>query len=235
MIRPNLCFLARFSNSVRTHAAYNPRKLDLAGVGPSRSTCFIHLSQEGFRLFCLPSFFYRPHRRRDTSLFFAVHEQTFRVLDFFHSFLSRLSQIVVPTAIVLMCVLTNFSRVVPRDLEFRPHDLGRRGRGGRIQMTGHSDPAIPILPLARLSSSPECKPTLHQLLVLRILEVLKSISGTLPAVICDAEDPCSVNTAVEPVSSFTTSPRSATRAWYVCNVVSYSDLLTWHKSISVAE
>ena len=33
---------------------------------------------------------------------------------------------------------------------------------------------------------------------------------TLAAVMCDAEDPCSVNTAYEPESSFTTSPRSTT-------------------------
>ena len=32
---------------------------------------------------------------------------------------------------------------------------------------------------------------------------------------CDAEDPCSVNTAHEPESSFTTSPRSTTRPLYV--------------------
>ena len=34
--------------------------------------------------------------------------------------------------------------------------------------------------------------------------------GSLAAVICDADDPCSVNTAYDPESSFTMSPRSTT-------------------------
>ena len=38
---------------------------------------------------------------------------------------------------------------------------------------------------------------------------IKSI--TCAAVICEADDPCAVNTAYEPESSFTKSPRSTTR------------------------
>ena len=34
---------------------------------------------------------------------------------------------------------------------------------------------------------------------------------TFAAVICDGDDPCSVNTAQDPESSFATSPRSTTR------------------------
>ena len=37
---------------------------------------------------------------------------------------------------------------------------------------------------------------------------------TFAAVICDADDPCSVNTAYDPVSSFTISPRNTTRPLY---------------------
>ena len=37
------------------------------------------------------------------------------------------------------------------------------------------------------------------------------MSITFVAVICEADDPCSVNTAYEPEPSFTMSPRSATR------------------------
>ena len=40
---------------------------------------------------------------------------------------------------------------------------------------------------------------------------LDIISVTFAAAICDADDPCSVNTAYDPESSFTTSPRSTTR------------------------
>ena len=38
---------------------------------------------------------------------------------------------------------------------------------------------------------------------------------TFAAVICDADDPCSVNTAQDPESSFTMSPRSTNRPLYL--------------------
>ena len=44
---------------------------------------------------------------------------------------------------------------------------------------------------------------------------LEIMSMTFVAVICDADDPCSVNTAYDPESSFTMSPRSTTRPLYV--------------------
>ena len=37
---------------------------------------------------------------------------------------------------------------------------------------------------------------------------------TFAAFICDADDPCSVNNAQDPESSFTASPRSTTRPLY---------------------
>ena len=40
------------------------------------------------------------------------------------------------------------------------------------------------------------------------------ISITFAAVICEADDPCSVNTAHDPELSFTMSPRSTTRPLY---------------------
>ena len=43
---------------------------------------------------------------------------------------------------------------------------------------------------------------------------LDMISMTFAAVISDADDPCSVNTAQNPESSFTMSPRSTTRPLY---------------------
>ena len=58
------------------------------------------------------------------------------------------------------------------------------------------------------------KQILHQLLVLRTLGSLDMISMTFAAVICDADDPCSVNTASAPELSFTISPRSTTRPLY---------------------
>ena len=55
---------------------------------------------------------------------------------------------------------------------------------------------------------------LRPLLVLHILESLDIMSMPFAAVICDADDPCSVNAAYEPESSFTMSPRSTTLPLY---------------------
>ena len=71
------------------------------------------------------------------------------------------------------------------------HDLGHLCRSGRIQMSGHSDLGI-FNNFGASSIFPGCKQMLHQLLVLRILDM---ISMTFAAVIRDADDPCSVNTA----------------------------------------
>ena len=55
------------------------------------------------------------------------------------------------------------------------------------------------------------------------------------AVICDADEPCSVNTAYAPVSSFTMSPRSTTPPLYLWNFGSNSAFLRWQMSINVAK
>ena len=55
---------------------------------------------------------------------------------------------------------------------------------------------------------PEYKRILHLLLDLRIS--LEIMSITFAALIWDADDPCSLNTAYAPESSFTMSPRSTT-------------------------
>ena len=44
-------------------------------------------------------------------------------------------------------------------------------------------------------------------------------SITFPAVICDADEPCSVKTAWTPESSFTLSPRSTTLPLYFCSLL----------------
>ena len=62
-------------------------------------------------------------------------------------------------------------------------------------MSGHSDLGI----FSNLGASflflPGYKQILRQLLVLHIQASLEMISMTLAAVICDVDDPCSVNTA----------------------------------------
>ena len=44
---------------------------------------------------------------------------------------------------------------------------------------------------------------------------LEMISMTFAAVICDTDDPCSVNTAKDQESSFTMTPRSTTRPFFI--------------------
>ena len=43
---------------------------------------------------------------------------------------------------------------------------------------------------------------------------LEIMSVTFAGVICDADDPCSANTAHDPESSFTMSPRTTTQPLY---------------------
>ena len=61
------------------------------------------------------------------------------------------------------------------------------------------------------------------------------MSMTCAAVIRDADDPCSVNTAYAPESSFTMSPRNTTRPLYFWCFVSNSAFFKWHKSINDAK
>ena len=140
------------------------------------------------------------------------HSPSFELLS--SHFQSRPFRIVAPIPILSNgCVF----QMVPLGLE-HPY-FGRRDRGRRIRMAGTLILAIPIT-LERLPISIECKPTLHHLLVLRVLGSLEITHRTLAAVLCDAEDPCSVNTAHEPESSFTVSPRCTSRPLYVWNFLS---------------
>ena len=61
------------------------------------------------------------------------------------------------------------------------------------------------------------------------------ISIILAAVICDADEPCSVNAAYEPESSFTMSPRSTTRHFYFLCFFSNSAFFKWQMSINDAK
>ena len=65
--------------------------------------------------------------------------------------------------------------------------------------------------------------------------ILDMISMTCAAVIWDADDPCSVNTACKPESSCTMSPRSTTRPFYFWNCGSNSEFLRWQRSIDDAK
>ena len=109
------------------------------------------------------------------------------------------------------------------------HDLGDLFRGRRIYISGHSDFGFlnnygPFSILRGLG----CEQILRRLLVLRLRKgrdtasaacpsqsgCLAKTSTTFAAVIWDADEPCSVKTAQDPESSFTTSPRRTTRPLY---------------------
>ena len=64
---------------------------------------------------------------------------------------------------------------------------------------------------------------------------LEMISMTFAADICDGDDPCSVNTAYDPESSFTISPHNTTRPLYFWCFVSNSAFFKRHMSISEAK
>ena len=73
---------------------------------------------------------------------------------------------------------------------------------------------------------------LRQLLVHRNLVIWRWHPLLLAAVICDADEPCSVNTAQAPVSSFTISLRSTTRPFYFWKCGCISAFFGWQMSIN---
>ena len=112
--------------------------------------------------------------------------------------------------------------------------LGNLCRGRRIQISGHFDfgnfnnvGASSILTCVWADTASAACPA-H-------LGSLDIASITFAAVICDSDDPCSVNTAYDPESSFTMSRRSITLHSYFWNCGSNSEFLRWQRSINDAK
>ena len=95
------------------------------------------------------------------------------------------------------------------------HESGHLCFGRRIQISGRSDFGIFAEDGASSILTWVSADILHVLPVLRIQVVVKSCPWHLRPSFWDADDPCSVNTAHEPESSFTMSPRSTTPPSYV--------------------
>ena len=93
------------------------------------------------------------------------------------------------------------------------HDLGHLCRGRRIHKSGHSDFGI-LSNLGASSILTWVKADTASAACRAQSGSLAMTSLTFAAVICEVDDPCSVNTACAPESSFTTSPRSTTRHLY---------------------
>ena len=114
------------------------------------------------------------------------------------------------------------------------HDLGHLCRGRRIQMSGHSGFGI----FSNLGPSSNFTWVHADNANAACLSQSGNFAITFmifAAVICEADDPCSANTACAPESSLTMSPRSMTLPWNFCNLGSNSAFFRWHKSINVAK
>ena len=118
-----------------------------------------------------------------------------------------------------MDVGTNVFQVVPQG-----YDFGHRESGTRIQKLDILISAT-SMNLERPHFPLGCKLILHRF----ASPAQSSTSNTLAAVMCDAEDPCSMNTAYEPES-----PRKTTRPLYCCNFLTNFEFSRCHKSMSVA-
>ena len=120
------------------------------------------------------------------------------------------------------------------DWIFLDHDFCHLCRGGRIQTSGHSDLGIfnnlwasSIFTRVLADTASAACPSQPG--------NLEMISMILTAVIWDAEDLCSMNTAKDPESSFTTSPRSTARPLYFLCCVSNLAFFKWQMSINEAK
>ena len=124
----------------------------------------------------------------------------------------RFLRIVAPTEILLMDVRTTF-KWYHRVLFFIPWFLDIENV---VDVSEELDILIsPIsINLERPPFSLGCKLVLRRSLRQRNQAFWKERPKLwLRSCVCDAEDPCSVNNAYEPESSFTTSPRETTRLW----------------------
>ena len=102
---------------------------------------------------------------------------------------------------------------IPFKRSIRDHDFGHTCVGRGIQISGHSDFGIfnyvgasSILTWVLADTASAARPAQPS--------SLEMISMTFAAVICDADDSCSVKTAYGPKSFFTMSLGSTTRPLY---------------------
>ena len=112
---------------------------------------------------------------------------------------------------------------------FFDRDVGHLCFGRRIQISGHSDfgvfnddGASSILTWVSANTASAACPA-------------QPGSLAMTSVICDADGPCSINTACDPESSFTVSPRSTTLPLYFWYWGSSSEFLRWQRSTNDAK
>ena len=170
------------------------------------------------RYWFLPfSVFFEPSRvihvnRQEQSLF-PMNEQSFSIRYFHHHRPNRTSSHCLSHKTPASgCPYKFHSRDTTGSSMFA-QDLGHLCRGRRIHTSGHSDFGI----LSNLGASSNCTwvyaDAASAACPVQSGRPAKT-SITFAAVIDKANNPCSVNTAYAPESSFTMSPRSATRLLY---------------------
>ena len=112
-------------------------------------------------------------------------------------------------------------------------DCGILCRGRRTHINGHSNMRF-FRNLKHPPSSPQCMLIQHGRLV-RQPRNLSTTSISFTEVHCEADDPCSVNTAYTPESSWTISSLSKTRPLYFWCCGSNSTFWRWRVSINVVK
>ena len=127
---------------------------------------------------------------------FPMNEQAFRIRPLLPIQVpSKLPRTVFPTKDQQVGVRTIFIPEEPLDLQMLDHDLGHLCRGRRVHISRHSDKGnfnnFGASFHFYLGVGRYCIP----LLDLRTLAVWIWYPMTFAAVMCDADDPCSVNTA----------------------------------------
>ena len=137
-----------------------------------------------------------------------MYKETFPIGNFFSNCAAIGStQIAFPIIVLPKDDHAHFVQEERHGSSILDHDLGHLCRSRRIQMSGHfafeifnNLGAFSIFNWVQADTASAACPTQPG--------SLEMISMTFAAVICDADDPCSVNTAC---ASFTMSPRSTTR------------------------
>ena len=163
---------------------------------------------------CFPSLLFscRPHRRREKPFSRCRHNHS-QVWNFSQPLSNKAFPIVAPAAVLPTGVRANVLRAVPRGLACPLMIFGGGIVVDNSRKLEHCHPGTPNrFGVDTASLACPAHPRSR-----------KVTSRTLAAVTCDAEDPCSVNTAYELESSYAASPRCTTRPLCVWNFFSNSE------------
>ena len=189
----------------------HPNMPDPVIVGSSKSTCSLHFLHISLRFFSSSDVL-----KLSKKVFFAVHKWALSP-----NFLPvRCFRVVALAVMLLQWMFVQLSfKWYHRVFYFYPMILDLENVVDVSKQLDSLSLAVSIN-LERTPFSLVCKLILRRSLRQRNQG---TASNTLAAVMCDAGDPCSVNTAYEPESSFTTSLRKIGQHLYLWNCFSKSE------------